>query len=106
MKHNCLNCRFYNYRKQVVDEKGKHECYARFFIEPPYNYFDSIEKENDCGLWKESNGKSEEIIRLEWIAGIEFSKEQTKKIYEYLENLELKNMSIKELLKKLEDDCK
>ena len=67
MTRSCLNCKYYDYNRTVLDEKGKHECYARWLIHTPYNLVDSVEGKNECKLYEPSDGEDKERLRRNWM---------------------------------------
>lgn len=62
----CQNCKYYNLREEIKDERGKHECYGYSMICSPICLGYEIEKENNCQKFKEKDGTSAEEIEKEW----------------------------------------
>lgn len=66
MKHSCQNCKYHNIRERIKNEYGKHECWGHSLICAPIIFGYEVDKENDCGKFKEKNGTKLEDIEKEW----------------------------------------
>lgn len=62
----CQNCKYYNLREEIQDDRRKHECYGYSLICSPICLGYEIDKENNCDKFKEKDGTSAEEIEKEW----------------------------------------
>lgn len=66
MKHNCQNCKWYNLREEIPDERGKHECYGYNLICSPLCIGYEIDKENNCENFEIKRNETVEEIERQW----------------------------------------
>ena len=62
----CKNCKWYNLRKEIQDERGKHECYGHSLICSPVCLGYEIDKENICDKFEYKGDETAEEIEKQW----------------------------------------
>lgn len=81
MKHKCQNCKWYNLREEIQDERGKHECYGHSLICTPFCIGYEIDKENDCEKFEIRGNETLEEIITQWrMRGFPFRRDKTTEL--------------------------
>lgn len=62
----CKNCKWYNLREEIQDERGKHECYGHSLICSPVCLGYEIDKENICDKFEYKGDETAEEIEKQW----------------------------------------